>query len=87
MRNINLPRDSAIILSLQKICEVNGLKEGSNMKAVYYFRKDNVRAGFVLPDEKEAMNQFFEQRIAEDDKQPVDISDPDLIEKSDNELG
>lgn len=57
------------------------------MKAVYYFRKDNVRAGFVLPDEKEAMDQFFEQRIAEENKRPLNNSDPELIEKSNNELG
>ena len=57
------------------------------MKAVYYFRKDNVRAGFVLPDEKEAMAQFFEQRIAEENKRPLNISDPELNEKSNNELG
>ena len=36
------------------------------MKTVYYFRKGSVSAGFVLPDEKEAMDQFFEQRIAEE---------------------
>lgn len=57
------------------------------MKAVYYYRKDNVRAGFVLPDEKETMAQFFEQRIAEESNRTLNISDPEFIEKSNNELG
>ena len=57
------------------------------MKTVYYFRKGSVSAGFVLPDEKEAMAQFFEQRIAEESNRTLNISDPEFIEKSNNELG
>jgi len=72
---------------LRKISEANELKEEQAMKAVYYYRKDNVSAGFVLPDEKEAMDKFLEERIAEENKQPLDISDPELIEKSNNKLG
>lgn len=77
-----------MILSLLKACEVSSLKGGGRaVKAVYYYRKDNVRAGFVLPDEKEAMAQFFEQRIAEESNRTLNISDPEFIEKSNNELG
>lgn len=78
-----------MILSLLKACEVSSLKGGGGraVKAVYYYRKDNVRAGFVLPDEKEAMAQFFEQRIAEESNRTLNISDPEFIEKSNNELG
>lgn len=76
-----------MILSLLRACEVSSLKGGRAVKAVYYYRKDNVRAGFVLPDEKEAMAQFFEQRIAEESNRTLNISDPEFIEKSNNELG
>ena len=33
------------------------------------------------------MDKFLEERIAEENKQPLDISDPELIEKSNNKLG
>ncbi len=55
-----------MILSLQRVCVIGELKEDHDMKTVYYYRIGSVSAGFVLPDEKEAMDQFFEQRIAEE---------------------
>lgn len=51
------------------------------MKAVYYFRKSNVSAGFVLPDEKEAMDQFLSRESPKREhilSIPVEINHPRL---------
>lgn len=69
---------------------IGELKEDHDMKTVYYFRKGSVSAGFVLPDEKEAMDQFFEQRIAEEGAPNLHSfekqSSPSAIECSTSEL-